>query len=130
MTVFIDTGYFIALLMPRDQWHERAIKAARPGMRFVTSALVINETISLLQASGFFSAALEFLRETRANPDLRIVYPEAAQQLEAWDLFSRWGTGGANAVDCVSFAIMKELSIKSALTFDEHFRAAGFSTLR
>lgn len=129
MTVFVDTGYFVALLLPRDQRHKRAVKAAKPGMRFVTSSLVINETISLLQARGLLSAALEFLREARANPELRIVHADAAVQSMAWDLFSRWGGGGATAVDCVSFAIMRESSIRKAFTFDAHFRAAGFETL-
>ena len=62
------------------------------------------------QARGFFPAAVTFLKE-------------------AWDLFARWGSAGANAVDCVSFAIMRRLSIEKAFTFDELFRLAGFETL-
>jgi predicted nucleic acid-binding protein len=50
-------------------------------------------------------------------------------QAEAWELFARWGSAGANAVDCVSFAIMRRFSIERALTFDERFRLAGFETL-
>jgi len=116
--------------MPRDQWHEKALRAVRPGMTFYTSAFVVNETISLLQARGFFSAALTFLREARLSLDISIVYPDAVMQSEGWDLFARWGPAGANAVDCVSFAVMRKLSIRKAFTFDEHFRTAGFDILR
>jgi predicted nucleic acid-binding protein len=125
---FVDTGYFVARLAPRDQWHERAV--AQPVPReAVTSSLVINETISLLQARGLFPAALTFLRRVRQQPNLRIVYPDVALQDGAWNLFRKHGSHGANAVDCVSFAIMNELSIRKALTFDTHFRAAGFEVL-
>jgi predicted nucleic acid-binding protein len=130
MTAFVDTSFYIARIMPRDQWHEKAMRAVRPGIAFFTSAFVINETISLLQARGLFSAAISFLRETRLSQDVSIIYPDAVAQSEGWDLFARWGPAGANAVDCVSFAVMRRLSIRKAFTFDDHFRLAGFDILR
>jgi predicted nucleic acid-binding protein len=129
MRVFVDTAYYIARVMPRDQWHKTAVKAARPGMMFFTSSLVINETISLLQARGHFSAALAFLDRIRQSEEVQILYADAAVQEEAWDLFGEWGGSGANAVDCVSFAMMKRMGIRRAFTFDDHFRAAGFEIL-
>jgi uncharacterized protein len=130
MTAFVDTSFYIARIMPRDQWHEKALRAVRPGMAFVTSAFVVNETISLLQARGFFSAAAAFLREARLSESVSIIYPDAAMQSDGWDLFARWGPAGANAIDCVSFAVMRKLAIRKAFTFDDHFRAAGFEILR
>lgn len=129
MRVFTDTSYYIARIMPKDQWHKAAVQAVRPGMTFFTSALVINETVSLLQARGRFSAALAFLDITRQSEDVQIVYPDPVLQAEAWDLFAEWGGSGANAVDCVSFALMKRMGIRRAFTFDSHFRTAGFEVL-
>jgi predicted nucleic acid-binding protein len=128
--VFVDTSYFIARLVEQDQWHNLAVAAARRADGFVTSCLVLNETISLLQIRGQFSAALEFLAGVRRDSGLRIVYPDAALQSLGWDLFARYGAAGANAVDCVSFAVMRELRIKTAFTFDAHFQEAGFEILR
>ncbi|MGA3072475.1 MAG: PIN domain-containing protein [Bryobacteraceae bacterium] len=130
MTAFVDTSFYIARIMPRDQWHEKALRAVRPDITFCTSTLVLNETISLLQARGFVSAAISFLREARLSHDVSIVYPDAVMQSEGWNLFARWGPAGANAIDCVSFAVMRKLSIRKAFTFDEHFRTAGFEILR
>jgi len=130
MTAFVDTSFYIARIMARDQWHEKALRAVRPNISFFTSALVINETISLLQARGFFSAAVGFLRETRLGGGVSIIYPDAVLQSDGWDLFARWGPAGANAIDCVSFAVMRKLSIRKAFSFDEHFRTAGFDILR
>jgi hypothetical protein len=129
MTVFVDTAYYVARIDRRDQWHQRAVAAARPGLSYLTSSLVVNETISLLQARGLLSAALEFLAHVRSHPRIEIVYPDPAVQSEGWDLFVKYGGGGANAVDCVSFAIMKRRSIRKAFTFDAHFRASGFEIL-
>jgi len=41
----------------------------------------------------------------------------------------KYGPAGANAVDCVSFALMLELSIREVLTFDARFRLPGFRLL-
>jgi hypothetical protein len=116
-------------MMPRDQWHRASISAVKPGMVFFTSSLVINETISLLQSRSYFSAALTFLERARRNEEVQIVHPDPVLQAEAWDLFGKLGSVGANAVDCVSFAMMARLGIRTAFAFDSHFRAAGFDIL-
>lgn len=129
MTVFIDTGYFIAFLIPRDQWFGVAERSACGDFRAVTSSLVVNETASLLQARGLFSTALAWLTAILQDRDTQIVYVDAVLQSEAWDLYHRWGGSGANPVDCASFAIMRRMNIKKAFTFDPHFRTAGFEIL-
>ncbi len=126
MTVFVDTGYFIARMQARDQWHRAAVEADDPTLELVTSNEVVNETITLLQERGFLSLALDFLREIRAGSDITVVYVDAAIQAEAWDLCARYAGAGAGGVDCTSFAMMRRLGIRKAFTFDQHFRAAGF----
>ena len=125
----MDTSYYVARIMPRDQWHKAAVRAVRSGMNFFTSSLVVNESISLLQARGHVSAALDFLGRIRHSEGIQIVYADPALQSEAWDVFGEWAGSGANAVDCVSFAIMKRMGIRKAFTFDHHFRAPGFDIL-
>jgi len=129
VTVFLDTGYFVAFLVPRDQWFRKAVDAARTDLRAVTSSLVVNETVSLLQARGLLSTALAWLSGIRADPKTLIIYVDAPLQVEGWSLFHRYAGSGANAIDCTSFAVMRSLNIKQAFTFDQHFRAAGFEIL-
>jgi predicted nucleic acid-binding protein len=104
MRVFVDTSYF-------------------------TSSLVVNEVASLLQARSYLSPALTYLEWVRRSDEVQIIHPDAALQAEAWDLFGRWAGGGAKAVDCVSLAIMRQLGIRKAFTFDARFRAPGFEIL-
>lgn len=129
MTVFVDTSYFVARAMARDQWHKRAVAAAKPGLRYVTSSLVVNETVSLLQARGYTEAAVKFLEAIRASTEIHVIFPDATLQGRAWDLFTSLVGTGANAVDCASFAIMRGSGIRKAFTFDRRFRSAGFETL-
>jgi len=130
MTVFLDTSFFYARISPRDQWHRLAKRAADPSGRAVTSSLVVNETVSLLQARGFFPAALMFLQQIRASSHVEIVVPDSALQSEGWDLMARYGPAGAGVVDCTSFAIMRRMRLRQAYTFDRHFVAAGFQILK
>ncbi|MCP5120032.1 MAG: type II toxin-antitoxin system VapC family toxin [bacterium] len=115
--------------MKRDQWTEKAMKAALTDVRLVTSSLVVSETAALLQVRGHVSAAIAFLQDARASQTVQLVTVDAALQAEAWNLFYRWAGMGANPVDCASFAIMHRFGIRKAFTFDQHFRAAGFETL-
>jgi uncharacterized protein len=128
--VFVDTSYYIARVIIRDQWHKAALKAVRPDVTFLTSSLAINETISLLQARGYLSAALTFLERIRQGAGVHILHPDSALQSEAWDQFGKWAGSGASAVDCTSFALMRQLGIRRAFTFDAHFRMAGLEILK
>jgi len=47
---------------------------------------------------------------------------------KAFSLFKSRGDKTWGLVDCFSFVVMKENRIKQALTFDDHFRQAGFDT--
>jgi len=129
MRVFADTSYFIALIQRQDQWRARAKSIGWSGIEPVTSNLVVNETINLLQSRGFLSDALAFLQRARNSDLLTIVYVDAPLQSEAWYLFIRYAGAGANAVDCTSFAIMRRFNIRRAFTFDQHFKKAGFSII-
>ncbi len=129
MRVFLDTGYLYARIDARDQWHTDAERAAGTDEDSVTSSLVVNETVTLLQNRRMFSRALDFLHRIRNHPDVRVIHVDPVLQAEAWALYGKWGASGATVVDCSSFAIMRSMGIRKAFTFDEHFRAAGFEIL-
>ena len=54
--------------------------------------------------------------------------PERAEKARRW--FFRWRDRSFSFTDCTSFAVMKELRTKTALTSDRHFRQAGFQCLQ
>jgi len=48
---FVDTLYFVALLNPRDQWHERAMAASN----LVAETTLLTTEDVLLELLNFFS---------------------------------------------------------------------------
>ena len=58
-----------------------------------------------------------------------VVDPLPEEVEEAWAAYSRGEAGEAGIVDHLSFRVMRRLGLTEAFTNDQHFRAAGFTTL-
>ena len=48
---------------------------------------------------------------------------------KAWEIFRKHRDKHWGFTDCTSFAIMEKMNIKTAFTFDKHYKQAGFNTL-
>jgi uncharacterized protein len=129
-TVFADTFYFLALLNPRDRWHTRAVAFTTPYQgRLVTTAWVLTELGDAMVSS---EDRLEFVATV---DDLRInsrVYIAPADQIlfdAGIKLFAERTDKQWSLTDCISFVVMQQEDITEALTGDQHFEQAGFTTL-
>lgn len=130
--IFADTGYFIALLFPRDQHKDRAlqISEAFDEYRMVTTEMVLVELFAAASRQGrrTRSIVVEYLRRLRNDPNVTIV-PQTTQQFDAAaQLFAQRLDQRFSLTDCASFLVMKERGIRQALTFDTDFSVEGFTT--
>lgn len=131
--VFADTGYWIALLSPRDELHGNAqqVSATIAGARIVTSDGVLIELLNSFAERGsrlrfVVATAVAVLRE---NPNV-IVAPQTRESFtKAFDLYCERTDKGWSMTDCSSFLIMWQYGIDAALTYDKHFEQAGFDAL-
>jgi len=128
--VFVDTLFVIALINGRDTYHVRASELAD---RFENVPLVITDAVLLeignALGRNFKKQSVEVIDHFRSSPDVEIVSLtpelfERAFELYRSHLDKEWGL-----VDCISFCVMRDLDISSALTFDQHFVQAGFTAL-
>jgi len=63
-----------------------------------------------------------------ASDEVRVVHPSADLHAAAVGFLDRLADQPITYTDAVSFAMMKQARCKVALTFDRHFRMAGFDT--
>jgi uncharacterized protein len=131
--VFADTGYWIALLNPRDNLHQKASTVAHDYSldQIVTSEMVLAEFLNSFSDSG------ATLRQTAAKAvsTLRIasqivIFPQTSQLFErALKRYRDMADKSWSLTDCASFLIMEDERLTAALTHDRHFAQAGFQTL-
>ena len=133
-SLFLDTAGWFAALSPPEAGHAKAksvyVDAVRRGVLLVTTPLVAAEMHALLlrwrgpRAAAFF---LETVFETGAHvvADLDHELFEAA--LSRW--IRKFADKRISITDAVSFEVMRRERIAQALTFDRHFKDAGFEIL-
>jgi uncharacterized protein len=130
---FIDTSGFYALLVERDEMHERAAgileQAHRRRARFVTTDYVLDETATLLVARGFGHLVSPFLESTLRSTVCAVEWTGPEEFESAAKFMAKHIDQGWSFTDCVSFQTMKARRLREALTKDEHFDKAGFSAL-
>jgi predicted nucleic acid-binding protein len=128
--LFVDTGAWYALAIPKDPAHARLAGALRErvarGVRGVTTNLVVAETHALLLRRVGRGPAEAFARVVVGPSSLiGTSTPEReAAALDEW--IGRFGEQDFSFADAVSFAVMAERGIREALAQDRHFATAGF----
>lgn len=128
--LFVDTSAWYALVDAGERSRPRVASALRDALesrhRIVTTNLIVAETHALLLRRFDHAVALAFLREVRSEPNVVV---DSTRDLEASarrDWLERFEDQDFSLTDAVSFAVMSERSIRSALTLDHHFAVAGF----
>jgi predicted nucleic acid-binding protein len=131
--VFADTGYWVALVNPHDDLHQKALRTSRSlGPVFtVTSDPVLTELLNDFGRRGpqLRQAAAELVDELKQNPNC-VVVPWTARLFHAgFLLYKQRGDKDWSLTDCTSFVIMREGNIAASLAHDKHFEQAGFEAL-
>src|SRR3989338_423647 len=132
--IIIDTSGFKALIDNKDEFHKEAVKIwkklEREEIIIVTSNYVLDETFTLFRAKCGIEIVLEFRDYiVKSTPILKIQRVTSRDEASAWNWFVKdWGK--LSFTDCVSFGLMRRLNIKRVVSFDDHFKQAGFSIER
>ncbi|MEW6753873.1 MAG: PIN domain-containing protein [Candidatus Latescibacterota bacterium] len=128
---FVDTSALYAALDASDDHHARA--AAEWGrllgahVQLITTNYVLVETAALLPHRLGLEAVRLFERDV--SPVLSVKWVGQATHAAAMSSVLAAGRRGLSLVDCVSFAVMRDLGLSDVFAFGEHFAAQGFSCL-
>jgi len=125
--VFVDTGYFLALLRKRDSLHQVAVEDSEDYRGpFVTTDLVLVEIANALSLPAYRASAVSFVEKIRSDKSTTVVSFGPEGMSKAFTFYKERPDKEWGLVDCFSFVTMKENRTRTALTFDVHFRQAGF----
>ncbi len=128
--IFVDTGYWIALLDDRDELHGRALAWAKVATgAMISTDLVLVETVNHL-TSRIPRERLHVLLDAVARTvDVEFVPTSDGLMREGFQLHRSRPDKDWSLTDCVSFVTMRSRSIQDALAYDRHFEQAGFRAL-
>ncbi len=132
--IFIETSAWYAVEVEDDVNHEAAYKflstiaSGKHGIS-VTTDYVLDETLTLLRSRRSLSSASAFIDKIKKSKSVRVFWVEEDLFEKALEVFKRSEGKSWSFTDCTSFALMKELLILGAFTFDSHFREAGLQIL-
>lgn len=131
-TLFLDTGYLIALEALDDQNHDQAqrhwreVKSTVPLM---TTSFVFDEVVTFLNTRNRHAKAEEVGHRLLTSSRVELVHVDDELLRAGWDYLAQRSDKRYSLTDCVSFVVMQQSGITAALTFDRHFEQAGFRTL-
>jgi predicted nucleic acid-binding protein len=130
---FLDTGYVIALEAEDDQRHREArehwrnLAQQRPDL--VTTTYVIDEIVTFFNSRDRHAKAVEIGQRLLQSPHIQLVHVDIPLFEEGWSYFQRRPDKRYSLTDCISFVVMERERIREALSFDDHFKQAGFKRL-
>ncbi len=125
--VFGDSFFFIALLNPRDSFHQAAVESSRAwDGQIITTRWVLAEFGNALCGVNARRSFVTFL-EGLAEQEQIMVLPDSDSLFEqGTKLFSGRPDKEWSLTDCISFVAMQACALEQALTGDHHFEQAGF----
>lgn len=130
--IFVDTSFWVAAIAARDARHGEATELLRGHAddTLVTSNLVRGETWTFLRRRYGHRVAVRFLDGLDRTQRARVERVGEKEEADAERWLRRHDERPYSWVDATSFALMRALRIKRALTFDQDYEVAGHAIVR
>lgn len=126
---FADSSYFLALLIPNDQYHAKAMHFAGWKGRLITTEFVLLEVGNSLASPPSRQIYSQFMASIAGDRCVTTLPASHELLRQGLNLYQSRADKGWSLTDCTSFVIMNEHGITEALTSDHHFEQAGFAVL-
>jgi predicted nucleic acid-binding protein len=126
MSVFADTGAFLAYRNKKDRYHAIALKLFRDALKgkygqIYTSDYVYDEALTLaLTRTNNIAVAMD-IAEVIKSPRIKMVLVDSQLLEISTKTFRQYSDRNLSFTDAVSIEIMNGLDIEKSLGFDSHF---------
>lgn len=131
--IFADTLFWVAVINPKDQWHEKAVSVETnlDDCSFVTTEVVLIEVLNYFCAYGeeMRLKTVRVIDAILAREDIETVWQAPEIFLKAKDYYASRLDKGYSLTDCISMNVCREHNVTEILTHDHHFTQEGFRVL-
>ena len=130
---FLDTSYIIALEIVNEDAHEQVLQnwftlaLAQPFL--VTTTYIFDEVVTFFNSRNLHSKAVEVGKRLLESTDIELIEIDRDLFNQAWQYFQKYQDKSYSFTDSLSFVVMENRRIFTALTLDNHFLQAGFKKL-
>lgn len=130
--LFVDASYWIALELTDDQKHNAAqlhwssidLNAAH----LVTTTYILDEAVTFLNSRNAHRNAVQLGESILLSPRIELIHVDVDLFFEGWESFKKFSDKRFSLTDCISFLVMSDHNLDTALLFDGDFEQAGFVT--
>jgi uncharacterized protein len=130
---FLDTSYILSLEIQNDSAHQQVLQnwatLAKSTAFLVTTTYVFDEVVTFFNSRNLHYKAVEVGNRLLESPDIELIQIDQTLFDRGWQYFQKHKDKSYSLTDCLSFIVMQEREIVTALTLDNHFSQAGFQTL-
>jgi len=130
---FLDTSYILSLEIKNDSAHQQVIQnwatLGISGTFLVTTTYVFDEVVTFFNSRNLHYKAVEVGNRLLESKDIELIEIDQILFNQGWQFFQKHKDKSYSLTDCLSFIVMQEREIVTALTLDNHFRQAGFQIL-
>lgn len=132
-TYLLDTSYILALEIKNESAHQQVlpnwITLAKSKPLLVTTTYIFDETVTFFNSRNLHHKAVEVGNRLLLSPDIELVEIDRNLFNRGWQYFQKYQDKSYYLTDCLSFIVMEQREIVTALTLDRHFLQAGFQIL-
>ena len=130
---FLDTSYLIALEVKNEQDHQQVLQhwlslaSLQPFL--ITSTYIFDEVVTFFNSRHLHHKAVEIGNRLLQSPDIELIDIEPKLFNQGREYFQKHQDKTYSLTDCLSFMLMQNRNLSTALTLDNHFFQAGFQKL-
>lgn len=135
-TAFLESGFFTALMVEKDDYHASALAAIdffkANRIRLYTSNYVLQETITWLIYKAGFSVAKIFIDQfpqLEAAGLITVIWIDRLIHQETIEILQKYRDHPFSFVDASIIAIVKHLKLDKIYTTDEMLRQTGLDVM-
>ena len=116
--IFIDSTYFIGLMLKNDDYNDLAKNVTVPNEKRVINNLVLSEVLNIISKRSKLDICSIY---KIISNKVEIVYLDENDYLEAIKL-CKYYNNSINYSDCLILVTMKKLNINKIVSFDSGFK--------